>query len=171
MKFIIASKGRTSRPDLLDMKAYLYYSSSGALGFATFMVVLDTFFLVYSLDTENRFFNILLRVLIDIPLHLVTGYYIGIGVAKNEVFQSDISWQRIILLPVILRSFAEVCFYVGIAELSFPGDIVFAVAMYFLAIGITCLAIRRERADLPNSFAALGETELDEAPMPDTAQV
>lgn len=75
MKFIIAFYGKKMRPDMQSTHSYLMYTCSAALGFATFFIILSQ--IVERGDLADQFLYLLLRIVLDIPLHVVSGCLIG----------------------------------------------------------------------------------------------
>lgn len=176
VKFIIAKEGRRYREDLTNVSAYLMYSTAAALGFVTFLTVLQNFIatsLKNSLVIYDDYPLLLIRALLGIPLHTATGYFIGIFVAKNEVYQWNTPWYKILSLPVILRTIVEYVFVLCWYKSSFfdfisgpswlPGLIV-SIVVLALLISI----IRYHERDLPTSFGALSGNEDEPFPVPDT---
>jgi hypothetical protein len=169
MKFRIASRGRQERPDLVSVKAYLLYSTAGALGFVTFSLILEIFLLGYRyLSIGEMLISLILRAWIDLPIQTTTGYLIGISVAKNEIFKwNKPSWQ-ILLVPVSVVGLSEMVFLVAVLVYGWPMDIKIISVAYVIILIFLVPYVYFQSKDLPSSFALLSDDDFGaDAPSPD----
>eukprot|EP00475_Leptophrys_vorax_P037696 TRINITY_DN6531_c0_g1_i2.p1 TRINITY_DN6531_c0_g1~~TRINITY_DN6531_c0_g1_i2.p1 ORF type:complete len:355 (-),score=89.63 TRINITY_DN6531_c0_g1_i2:736-1800(-) len=169
MKFRIASRGRTERPDLVSVKAYLLYSTAGALGLVTFSLILEIFLLGYKfLTIGEMLISLVLRAWIDLPIQSATGYLIGISVAKNEIFKWNMSAWRILLIPVLVIGLSEMVFLVSVLIYGWPLDIKIISVAYALILVFLVPYVYYQGKDLPSSFALLNADDFAvDAPSPD----
>lgn len=171
LKYVIASGGRYVRDDIDDVRAYLFYSTAGALGLSTFHTLFNNIVLG-STNLSTRYEAFILRILINTPIQTVNGYLIGIGVAKREARNWDIRVYQIIAVPVFvsfLQSFQTMLF---LSETSHPTSLwAPAIVDVVILLAVAWFA-HREQRDLPSSFVRLpsADIEQDDIELTDTPQ-
>lgn len=158
MKYWIVRKGRESRPDLTDISAYLWYATSGALGFSTFQNLLYSVLEGFT-TLEGRVLYAMARCIINTPLQAMTGLLIGIGLAKREVFGWNLSSSRVLILPVTISAAAEFQSLMFRAELDYPVSLVAPLGIDMAVMLLLALYLYREYSSLPASFQLLDQYE------------
>jgi hypothetical protein len=155
-KYRIVAKGRSERQDLNVISSYLWYAVSGAMGFSTFWCVANEFvFFYFSTNISFTLLDILIFVMMELPLHIATGYLLGIQVAHNECFKKNQSFWKIAQVPILLRSTAMLSYW--LSDWFYPWWVVFIIypLVFFTAVGI----IIYQNQSLPQSFAPLASDE------------
>jgi hypothetical protein len=111
--------------------------------------------LVQIVNTSFTLIDILIFVLMELPLHIAAGYLLGVGVARNECFKTNLSFWKIVQTPLILRSTAMISYW--LADWVYPWWVVFITypLVFFTAVGII---IYRNKS-LPESFVPLASEE------------
>jgi hypothetical protein len=138
-KFYIARKARSDRPEMTDVHAFLWYSLAGALGLTTFNVSVATFvnYFYLPLDAGLIIVVLIIVILLQVPSELLTGYIIGVGIAKNEVFRWNMSGFKIWGIPMLIRSLGAIIFWVVFLAL----DGIAAIVSYVVLIIATCVFV------------------------------
>jgi hypothetical protein len=155
-KYRIVAKGRSERPDLTVIASYLWYSVAGAMGFSTFWCVANEFvFFYFAQNIQFTLIDILIFVFMELPLHIATGYLLGVGVAHNECFKSNKSFWKIAQVPLLLRTSAMLSYWYS--DWLYPWWVVFITypLVFFVAVGIIIFQNR----SLPQSFMPLSSEE------------
>jgi hypothetical protein len=148
-KYRITIKGRSDRPEFDKVSTYLWYACSGALGFSTICVVISVYFYSFR-SVKVQLIYLAIVILLELPLHLATGYIIGVGVAKNECFKWNLNFFQICWIPLLLRGIASSFFIlVGL----YPEYVAFIV--YAICFVIALVVIYFQNKQLPNSFSPL----------------
>jgi len=112
-KFRIAKKAKIDRPDFNDVHAFLSYSVAAAMGLTTCSIALITFVdLSGTLPYDDEVIILLVMFALQLPCGVLTGYIIGVGIAKKEVFKLDVAGYKIWGLPLIIRALGSITFYI-----------------------------------------------------------
>jgi RsiW-degrading membrane proteinase PrsW (M82 family) len=97
---------RHHRPEFANWKGYIVYAVAPALGFSTVENV------GYTVEAAGQgvgqgVLAAVMRVLVATPLHCLTGYLLGIGFARREVFGEPLKWYHIMAVPVFVHGFFD----------------------------------------------------------------
>ena len=152
-KYKIASRGRRDRPDLVNVLAYLWYSIAGALGYSTFIIAMETFMDTYvDIFLTGIFVVLMVFTVLELPLDVLTGAIIGIGVAKNEVYKWSMPGIKIWGLPWLIRSISAIAYWI-VSDFSIIGMIVIDAV---LVIGAS-IYLRYHSKNTPEYFTLPSE--------------
>jgi len=161
-KYKITAKTRADHREMNEVQAYLLYSTSGALGLSTFLIIVDYWLSYVGFgDVDDFIISMVIRCAIDIPLQFGTGYLIGLYVAKNEIYAWNMPPWKMLLIPVTLRVTSESAFYM--ADTWTPALIVYGICLLSCAA-----AIIYQRKNVPKSFVRLAGDETEMSPQPAT---
>jgi hypothetical protein len=166
-KYYFAKKVRIDRPEIIDIRAFLWYSVAVALGLSTFnasFVSLSSGFGLHLNPYAGMVLVIFVDILLGIPSDLLTGYLIGVGIVKNEVLKWNLSGFKIWRIPMLIRTVGAFLVYVVYIVL---GQLILAILLYIVLIATTSWYVWRESKSLPESFQVV-TTAYDESTAQDT---
>eukprot|EP00475_Leptophrys_vorax_P006873 TRINITY_DN1429_c0_g1_i1.p2 TRINITY_DN1429_c0_g1~~TRINITY_DN1429_c0_g1_i1.p2 ORF type:complete len:324 (-),score=93.62 TRINITY_DN1429_c0_g1_i1:591-1562(-) len=159
-KYRIAKRARSDRPDLNDVFSFLWYSVAGAMGLTTCCISIITFTdFGGTLPLDDVIIILLVVTSLQLPTDVLTGYIIGVGVAKNEVFKWNLPGYKIWGLPVLIRALGSVTFYIIMSYSPIA-----ALVMYLLIIIAAGGYAHFASSNLPDTFQGIPSVDPDENP-------
>jgi hypothetical protein len=159
MKYCLLGRVKHNRPEFNDWSGYLVYAVAPALGFSTIENIGYTF---GSPDIASSVLTCVTRLLVATPVHCLTGYLLGIGVVRREVFSERLRWYRIMFPAVTFHGFFDyVQFLVATYGEHLNEEWPYTAEVLEAGLAVVCLVlfalyVRRAKGQLVNQYHLLG---------------
>jgi len=98
MKYRVISNLKRQRPEFNHWGGYLIYAMAPAIGFST---AENIGYVSNQKTKESMALAALQRLLLSTPLHCLTGYILGLGIVRKEIFGENLAWYRV-MFPAVL---------------------------------------------------------------------
>jgi RsiW-degrading membrane proteinase PrsW (M82 family) len=149
LKFLVTRGILEQRPQHRAAATMLLGGVTAALGFSTIENVMYVLGAVNSSSSVAAWaFELASRLLVASPLHCLTGFLIGIGIAKRDVYgDPGLPWWRILLAPVLIHGTYDMVQFVwafNTEHLSSWLQIVGSLGLALLVLGVSSIYARKQ---------------------------
>eukprot|EP01006_Ploeotia_vitrea_P015988 TRINITY_DN46419_c0_g1_i1.p2 TRINITY_DN46419_c0_g1~~TRINITY_DN46419_c0_g1_i1.p2 ORF type:complete len:429 (-),score=186.42 TRINITY_DN46419_c0_g1_i1:775-2040(-) len=141
LKYYLAQRIKQWQPGYRDRHGFVFYSVASALGFAT----IENLLYISSAASEDGVVGgmILAAIRSLTPLHVMTGYIIGVGIVRRDLMGERLSLWRILAVPVLAHGAFDCVLMVGppalegvISEDALIGFLIGCIVALLIALGV-----------------------------------